>query len=67
MRNTVLLGVGAVAAMLLLPRGAHAQPSSDGVDGGPPDGGGGGPPEQDSSDIACPDEGTNAHYDERLE
>ena len=70
--TTVLLGVGAVAAMVLLPRGAHAQPTSDGgpPDGGPPDGegGGGGPPEVDTDSLVyCPEDGSNAHYDEFLE
>ena len=70
--TTVLLGVGAVAAMVLLPRGAHAQSTSDGgpPDGGPPDGegSGGGPPEVDTENLVyCPDDGSNAHYDEFLE
>ena len=57
--TTVLLGVGAVAAMALLPRVARAQPGGDG--------GGGGPPEVDTEDLVyCPEDGTNAHYDEFL-
>lgn len=71
--TTVLVGVGAVAATVLLPLGAHAQPGSDGGDGGdggPPDSaGGGGPPGMGSSSVEvveCPEDGSNAHYDEFL-
>ena len=77
--TTVLLGIGAVMAMVQLPRGAIAQPGGDGdvdvdVDGGPPDSGGGPPDsgggalEVDSADLVeCPEDGSNAHYDELLE
>ena len=61
--TTALLGIGAVAAMMLLPQVARAQPGGDG--GG--DGGGGGPPEVDTENLVyCPEDGTNAHYDEFL-
>lgn len=80
--TALLVGVGAVAATVLLPLGAHAQPGSDGGDGmvggppdsagggGPPDSaGGGGPPGMGSSSVEvveCPEDGSNAHYDEFL-
>ena len=63
--TTALLGVAAFVAMALLPQTAHAQPGGDGGGGG--GGGGGGPPEVDSEDaVECPEDGSNAHYDEFL-
>ena len=71
-RGTVLLGVGVVAAMVLLPRSVHAQVGSGGGNrskgGSPDDGeGGGGASDTDSADLVyCPEDGSNAHYDEFL-
>ena len=69
--TTAQVSAWVVAAMVLLPRGAQAQLSIYGSEGGsslgcdPPDGD---PPVFDLDNLVyCPEDGSNAHYDEFLE
>ena len=59
--TTVLLGVGIVAATVLLPQAIQAQP------GGGSDSGGGEATSDAGDLVYCAEDGSSAHYEEYLE